>query len=279
MAQVQTEASRYVQQELQNRYSYLEFGGVGVSCRYIGGGWTCGEPTIPGSDYSQHAWNNALDIYGDQRFPLEDQQAMLDPVYDFLLANKDQLGIRTLIWRDGGAHENHIHADFWPHGHNIPECCPWVYINTWERSTGGLFSSMDPPMEAEGELSDPNELPLHRGDTSDLVQHYQERLIIWEAYFGYTALPTYGADGDFGAETEVWVKHYQGLLGWPQTGVIDEILAIELDKEIPVVEPPEPPEPPPVDELPPIDPVPPPELDIGLEGTYRKFFYPRKGRG
>ena len=46
----------------------------------------------------------------------------------------------------------------------------------------------------------------------------QRDLLIWDA----GCLPKYGADGDFGAETEAAVKAFQQAEGLPVTGVYDE---------------------------------------------------------
>lgn len=268
---VQTDASKYVQQTISALYS-LAFGGTTGPCRYIGGG-ECG--TKPGTTYSQHSWGNALDIYPSRSgLPFAEVKAWLDPVHDFLEANQTSLGIKVLLWQVAD-HYNHIHADFWPSGINVPACCAGVYQNHWRRSNGETFytgSQESPPAEAEGPISNPNEIPLHLGDESALVQHYQERMLVWVP----AALPNWGADGDFGTETEQWARYFQNELGVTQTGIIDQVLADFLDSDpLPPPEPPDPPDP----EDPPIPPdtVPLPELDVGQEGDYRKFFYPRKG--
>lgn len=66
-----------------------------------------------------------------------------------------------------------------------------------------------PPVEAEG---------LHRGDEGSAVKKMQEALLLWDA----KCLPEYGADGDFGSETEKALKAYQKEAGLPVTGIYDE---------------------------------------------------------
>lgn len=61
------------------------------------------------------------------------------------------------------------------------------------------------------------EMMLKRGDTGGGVRRFQESLIVWEL----AALPLYGADGDFGAETEEWVKKFQQVHGLINSGHID----------------------------------------------------------
>ena len=65
------------------------------------------------------------------------------------------------------------------------------------------------PAEPEG---------LHRGDEGSAVKKMQEALLIWKP----DCLPEWGADGDFGEETEKAVKAYQGAAGLLVTGVYDE---------------------------------------------------------
>ena len=58
---------------------------------------------------------------------------------------------------------------------------------------------------------------LRRGDTGDAVTALQKALLIWDA----NCLPDYGADGDFGEETEKAVKAFQKSAGLTATGVYD----------------------------------------------------------
>lgn len=66
-----------------------------------------------------------------------------------------------------------------------------------------------PSVEPEG---------LHRGDEGSAVTAMQQALLLWYA----DALPLYGADGDFGSETEMAVKAFQQDAGLPVTGIYDE---------------------------------------------------------
>ena len=58
---------------------------------------------------------------------------------------------------------------------------------------------------------------LRKGDEGSAVRKMQEALLLWYA----DALPLYGADGDFGKETEDAVKAFQKEKGLPVTGVYD----------------------------------------------------------
>lgn len=58
---------------------------------------------------------------------------------------------------------------------------------------------------------------LYRGDNGEAVKEMQRLLITWKP----GCLPKYGADGDFGAETEAALRDYQKTMGLPVTGVYD----------------------------------------------------------
>lgn len=56
---------------------------------------------------SAHHHAEALD------FPLShNTPQQLDKLYQYLSSNQRQLGIRKILWRDGGMHEDHLHVEF-----------------------------------------------------------------------------------------------------------------------------------------------------------------------
>ena len=59
---------------------------------------------------------------------------------------------------------------------------------------------------------------LSRGDHGTAVTAMQQALLAWDA----KCLPKYGADGDFGSETEAALRAFQASEGLPVTGVYDE---------------------------------------------------------
>jgi len=65
------------------------------------------------------------------------------------------------------------------------------------------------PAEPEG---------LHRGDEGSAVEKMQRGLLIWKP----DCLLEWGADGDFGEETEKAVMAFQADVGLPVTGIYDE---------------------------------------------------------
>jgi peptidoglycan hydrolase-like protein with peptidoglycan-binding domain len=66
---------------------------------------------------------------------------------------------------------------------------------------------------------------LTEGAEGDEVTKFQQRLLAWNP----EALPKYGADGDYGAETTEWVKIFQNAMGLSATGNIDATTATMLE--------------------------------------------------
>ena len=77
---------------------------------------------------------------------------------------------------------------------------------------------------------------LKVGDTGDAVKELQEDLLS----LGY-ALPKYGADGDFGSETEKAVKRFQSDFNLAVTGVADAETMAAIESAIEAMKEPEPP--------------------------------------
>ena len=162
--------------------------------------------TIAGSTtYSQHAWNNARDIYA----PLSDPnpKEWVDRIHRFLEANFEELNVRLLLWQVED-HYGHMHADLWPSGYGIPPCAGGAERYKYP---GGVGVKTGPPTlinKWEGDLTPTTpqggEDMLQKGNKGNRVKEAQKQLIVK----GYP-LPKYGADGDFGDETVVAVKQFQ----------------------------------------------------------------------
>ena len=56
------------------------------------------------------------------------------------------------------------------------------------------------------------------GDVGPDVEAWQYMLRL----FTRKAIPKYGIDGDFGDETDEWTRKFQGVVGLPQTGKVDQ---------------------------------------------------------
>lgn len=65
---------------------------------------------------------------------------------------------------------------------------------------------------------------IKRGDRGPAVEWWQERLLAWQT----DCLPQYGADGQFGEETEKAIQRFEAEQGIKQRGVIDLIRGTAL---------------------------------------------------
>ena len=272
--QPQTPASKYVQQALRDRFT-LRYAGVGNACRrYECSHSPCG--------FSQHSWGNAIDLFSYAGDPNWKQS--LNTVAEWLWANRRDLGLHGLIWngkswftgRPDQNHYNHIHISFEPHGYGTPSCWEGASTDYWQHASwagGGKFTmphGVPPAMDATPTdefppPSDPNQLPLSKGDESQLVAEHQARLNLWFP----NDTPLLVVDGKFGPKTEQWVFKAQRFFGLPQTGVIDEVLSALLFSPVP---------PPPVVIPEPVEIPPLPVYVEGYYGEYKRFYYPEKGR-
>lgn len=91
---------------------------------------------------------------------------------------------------------------------------PWT---KWGRLPEGMIA-YEAGAVTEPEPSEPTVDGLKRGDHGSAVKAMQKLLLKWDA----GCLPKYGADGDFGSETEAAVKAYQTAQGLTVTGVYDD---------------------------------------------------------
>lgn len=69
---------------------------------------------------------------------------------------------------------------------------------------------------------------LSNGDAGNAVKVFQQALMAWKP----EALPVYKADGDFGDETEEWVRNYQRAAEIQETGAIDGVTAALLSRYV-----------------------------------------------
>lgn len=102
---------------------------------------------------------------------------------------------------------------------------PW---KKWGRLPPSMIRYTDAPEPAP--TPEPTPQGLHRGDYGTAVRAMQEALLKWDD----KCLPKYGADGDFGKETEDAVKAFQTASSLPVTGVYDEATRAKLTGVEPV---------------------------------------------
>lgn len=95
--------------------------------------------------------SNALDIFGPSKSRSAGDQAWIQAVVDDLLGDDGgaRWSIRKIIWRDGGAHENHAHVDFYPMI-TVHKWCNRDIVPIWEysdESGRGTIATRDPEPE------------------------------------------------------------------------------------------------------------------------------------
>ena len=177
------------------------------NCRHIG--------SNPMRSWSQHAasegnkyFGNALDIthrkYGYTVTAAHTH--WLRKVYGFLSRNFPNLVDQLLGPGDRG-HANHVHVSTWPKMKSNwwyrPPCKGGKLVVFYEDgTTGGTFGDVVPPPPPP--IMGDN-MGLRRNDTGNAVGKMQRGLLAWHE----DALPVWGADGDYGAETEAAVADYQ----------------------------------------------------------------------
>ena len=203
-----TPAANQVELVLSKKFPGMRFGRV--NCRKISGS----------SVWSQHSWNNARDLYPPRSIPYlssndGEYRRYLDEVWAFLVENQEDLNIRVRLWQVKN-HYNHIHVDMWPRGWSTPPCAGgaprYKYPNGDVRSQAVLINTYKGDFAP---ITPTEEDVLQKGDEGKRVGLAQERLL----ELGYE-LPNYGADEDFGNETEAAVKEFQADRGLPTDGVL-----------------------------------------------------------
>jgi len=123
-----------------------------------------------------------------------------------------------VVWKDGhigvyvgGGYTVEMKGFDYDCKRNKVKSGPWT---KW----GRLPASMITYDETPEPTPEPEPVGLRRGDHGSAVTKMQQALLKWDA----GCLPRYGADGDFGSETEKAVKAFQAAAGLPVTGVCDE---------------------------------------------------------
>ena len=186
-----------------------------------------------GSEPARNYFGNALDIWhvdhkppGNPADSTPEHQAWLRKVRAFIMRNFGALVDQMLGPGDNAAHANHIHVSTFPRMKSNwwykPPCKGGKLVVIYEDgSKGTTFGDVVPPPPPP-RLGD--EMALRRNDTGIAVTRHQQALIAWNP----DALPQWGADGDYGAETVAWVTQYQKDAELDQTqdyeaGVIDGV--------------------------------------------------------
>jgi hypothetical protein len=90
--------------------------------------------------------SNALDIFAPGHGSDPTSQAYIQQIVDDLLAKQTKWSIRKILWKDGGAHENHAHVDFYPMIQD-KMWCGKEWTPTWKFSDGSIIETRDPMPE------------------------------------------------------------------------------------------------------------------------------------
>ena len=91
--------------------------------------------------------SNAIDVFGPGHTDGAQDQAWIQAIVDTI--NNDgkwKWSIRKILWRDGGAHENHAHIDFYPMVRE-KKWCGAAWTPSWKHSNGSTVSTRDPQPE------------------------------------------------------------------------------------------------------------------------------------
>jgi hypothetical protein len=137
--------------------------------------------------WSSRTDSNALDIFAPGHGSDPASQAYIQEIVDALLAHGEKWSIRRIIWKDGGAHENHAHVDYYPMitvhkwcGNGTP---------TWRYSDGSTVTTRDPVPE-HGRYDGP--------ESEDLMPETQWHQLIDTLF----SIPE--ADGGLAGDPDYW---------------------------------------------------------------------------
>lgn len=199
-----------------------------VPTSYVGA-YACRQVT-GGSSWSGHAWPLAMDVNAKTN-PYKSHKPFIRTI---------KWGIETDMPATMIGEIESITASgkqaFWWGGRyrTIKDAMHFEVNVTLEDIAGGVYAPRGfyggggtVPEQGEDEMVLKNG---HQPSPSAAVKKHQQALIAWNA----AALPEYKDDGDFGGETEEWVKNYQKAAQMDQTGMIDgvtsSLLMAYLDK-------------------------------------------------
>jgi hypothetical protein len=179
------------------------------NCRHISSNPLRSWSQHAGSEPATQSYGNALDIsHKDHHGKVNPAHtAWLKAVYRWIKAHAAEFQIDQLLGPGDAGHANHVHGSTWPKMRSVfwykPPCRGGnLQVEHKDGTPGTTFGDIPPPPPPPNMETD---MALQRNDTGIAVQRHQQALIAWNP----DALPQWGADADYGAETEAWVKLYQ----------------------------------------------------------------------
>ena len=132
-----------------------------------------------------------------------------------------------VVWKDGhigvyvgGGYTVEMKGFAYDCQRNKVKSGPWTM---WGKLPESMITYTDAPVAPV----EPEPVGLKKGDYGSAVTAMQQALLAWNP----KCLPKYGADGDFGSETEKAVKAFQKSAGLPETGICDEATRKALTAE------------------------------------------------
>jgi len=116
------------------------------SCRDTAGGSISQHSSYGATDSDRSGYDsNAIDIFAPGHGSDPASQAYIQRIVDDLTSSLTSWSIRKIIWKDGGAHENHAHVDFYPMCRTRKWCNDGT--PTWRYSDGREVTTRDPEPE------------------------------------------------------------------------------------------------------------------------------------
>ena len=114
-----------------------------------------------------------------------------------------------------------------PHQHWSGKYCPHKLLPVWDSFIEGVKNGKVSGVKTQGKKTDPNDNILEPGENGAKVKKLQESLI----QAGYE-LPKYGADGDYGEETEEAVKAFQKENGLSVDGIVGPKTQAKINEKL-----------------------------------------------
>lgn len=125
----------------------------------------------PRPSWSSKDDSNALDVFGPGKTSGPEDQAHIQAIVDTINADgRWKWSIRQIVWKDGGAHENHCHIDFYPKATTRKWCGNGT--PSWAYKDGSVIWSRNPDPENgryDGDGSEPIDPP--DGGDEDMEQY------------------------------------------------------------------------------------------------------------
>jgi hypothetical protein len=213
---------RILETAILRQFSDARFGRF--NCRHISSNPLKSWSQHAGSEPATASYGNALDIsHKDHHGKVNPTHTRwLRVVYRYIDQHETELQVDQLLGPGDAGHDNHVHASTWPKMRSVfwykPPCKGGNLQVQHKDGTPGTTFGAAPPPPPPPSMGD--DMAFRRNDSGFSVQRMQEALLARDS----DSLPQWGADADYGAETEAAVNQYQLDAGLNQ--VADTILGV-----------------------------------------------------